>query len=123
MSLLSAESNRLILLRREPRHILGCGEPISHVTPCADTRAAQDSKTIEQLETHFQRQLLARERVDDGFEYRRKPRRLHTQECGGERPESGIAFGCPVPSGQVDPRPEQPTDKRSHAMPLYRRSK
>ena len=74
-----------------------------------DTAAPPAVKSIELLT----RQLLARERVDQGFEHRWKSGRLHASECVGECPQPRIACGCVVPVGQIDPKPEQPIKDRS----------
>ena len=97
------------------------GEGIAGVARRPESRAADHRESIEQFEAHLQRQLLARERVDNSFEHRRKPGRLHASECVGERPQPRITRGHVVPVGQIDSKPEQPINDRSHPSSLQQR--
>ena len=83
------------------------------VPGCSESRAGAGRESIEQFEAHLQRQLLARERVDHGFEHRRESGWLHASECVCERPQPRIARGRVVPIGQIDPKPEQQIKDRS----------
>ena len=105
----------------QPRHVVRSGEGVAGVARRPESRAAENRESIEQFEAYLQRQLLARERVDNGFEHRRKPGRLHASECVGERPQPRITRGHVVPVGQIDSKPEQPINDRSHPSSLHQR--
>jgi hypothetical protein len=121
VDLLTAEPKRPVLCRRQPLHVARRGKGMASISQRAGSRAAERRQPIEQLETHLQRQLLARECVDHGLEHRREPGWLHAPERVGEPPQLRIRCGRLVPIRQIDPKPEQPIDRRSHALPVQPR--
>ena len=79
--LLAAEPDRAQTGRRASRHIARPWETrTGRPGPLPTSHVAQRGQAIEQFETDDERELLAREAVDERLEHSRKPRRLHTTE-------------------------------------------
>ena len=117
-NLLTAEPDRSIILRSQLHDVVRGGERKANVGSRPESRTADRREPVEQLEADLQRQLLARERIDDGFEHRRKPGQLHAQESIGEQPQPLITRGHPVPLIQINPKPEKPLNDEPHMSPL-----
>ena len=67
-NLLTAEPDRSIILRSQLHDVVRGWERKASVRSRPASRTADRREPIEQLEADLQRQLLACERIDDGFE-------------------------------------------------------
>ena len=81
-----------------------------------------NGEAIEELETDLERELLAREGVDERLEYCGEPRRLQTAEPISQFSQMTITLRHSVPLGQVDAQSEQPIHERSDFASVHSRA-
>ena len=75
-------------------------------------------EAIEELQADFQGKLLARERVDQRFEQRRKPRWFDAAKSGRDGRQPFVSRRQAVPTCEVEAKTEQTIENASDLMTL-----
>jgi hypothetical protein len=78
-----------------------------------NARTTTRREPIEEFQADFQRELLAREGVDQRFEQRGEPWRFDAAKSLSHWSQSFVPRGQAVPSCQVDPKTKQTIEDAS----------